>query len=84
GGVAAELGVTATQLKTWKLELDAAGSAAAIAAQRAEATELAQLRRDNKRLKEEMEVLRKGEPSVAPSVRAMMANAFFAQWAAKP
>ena len=31
-GVAAELGVTATQLKTWKFELDAAGSAAAIAA----------------------------------------------------
>ena len=50
--VAAELGVTVTQLKTWKLELDAAGSAAAIAAQRAEAVELSQLRRDNKRLKE--------------------------------
>ncbi|MEL6217380.1 MAG: transposase [Pseudomonadota bacterium] len=59
GSVAAELGVTATQLKTWKLELDAAGSAAAIAAQRAEADELVQLRRDNKRLKEEVEVLRK-------------------------
>ena len=71
GIVAAELGVTATQLKTWKLELDAAGSAAAIAAQRAEAAELSQLRRDNKRLKEEVEVLRK-------------ASAFFAQWAAKP
>ena len=51
GIVAAELGVTATQLKTWKLELDAAGSAAAIAAQRGEAAELSQLRRDNKRLK---------------------------------
>lgn len=71
GSVAAELGVTATQLKTWKLELDAAGSAAAITAQRAETAELAQLRRDNKRLKEEVEVLRK-------------ASAFFAQWAAKP
>ena len=71
GIVAAELGVTATQLKTWKLELDAAGSAAAIAAQRGEAAELSQLRRDNKRLKEEVEVLRK-------------ASAFFAQWAAKP
>ena len=66
GIVAAELGVTATQLKTWKLELDAAGSAAAIAARRGEAAELSQLRRDNKRLKEEVEVLRK-------------ASAFFAQ-----
>ena len=32
--VAAELGITAPQLKTWKLELDAAGSAAAIASHR--------------------------------------------------
>ena len=65
--VAAELGVTPTQLKTWRLELEAAGSAAA---QKAEAAELVQLRRDNKRLTEEVEVLRK-------------ASAFFAQWAAK-
>jgi transposase-like protein len=68
--VAAELGVTPTQLKTWRLELEAAGSVTAIATQKAEAAELAQLRRDNKRLKEEVEVLRK-------------ASAFFAQWAAK-
>jgi transposase-like protein len=47
-----------------------AGSASAIERQQAEAAELAQLRRDNKRLKEEVEVLRK-------------ASAFFAQWAAK-
>ena len=64
--VAAELGVTPTQLKTWRLELEAA----ATAAQKAEAAELVQLRRDNKRLTEEVEVLRK-------------ASAFFAQWAAK-
>ena len=57
--VAAELGVTPTQLKTWRLELEAAGSAAATAAQKAEAAELVQLRRDNKRLTEEVEVLRK-------------------------
>ena len=69
-GVAAELGITPTQLKTWRLELEAAGSAVAIATQKAEAAELAQLRRDNKRLKEEVEVMRK-------------ASAFFAQWAAK-
>ena len=54
--VAAELGVTPTQLKTWRLELEAAGSAAATAAQKAEAAELVQLRRDNKRLTEEVEV----------------------------
>ena len=62
--------VTPTQLKTWRLELEAAGSAAARAAQKAEAAELVQLRRDNKRLTEEVEVLRK-------------ASAFFAQWAAQ-
>ena len=50
--------------------LEAAGSASAIERQQAEAGELARLRQDNKRLKEEVEVLRK-------------ASAFFAQWAAK-
>ena len=64
--VAAELGVTPTQLKTWRLELEAAGSASAIERQQAEAGELVRLRQDNKRLKEEVEVLRK-------------ASAFFAQ-----
>lgn len=68
--VAAELGVTPTQLKTWRLELKAAGSATAIERQQTEAAELARLRQDNKRLKEEVEVLRK-------------ASAFFAQWATK-
>ena len=29
GGVAAKLGITPTQLKTWRLELEAAGSATA-------------------------------------------------------
>ena len=70
-GVAAELGITPTQLKTWRFELEAAGSATAIATQQAAAAELAELRRDNKRLKEEVEVLRK-------------ASAFFAQWALMP
>jgi transposase-like protein len=69
-GVATELGVTPTQLKTWRLELEAAGSASAIERQRAEAAELVQLRRDNRRLKEEVGVLRK-------------ASAFFAQRAGK-
>lgn len=69
-GVAAELGITPTQLKTWRLEQEAAGSAEAIAHQKAEAAELRQLRRDVKRLGEENEILRK-------------ASAFFAQWAGK-
>ncbi|MEM8623357.1 MAG: transposase [Pseudomonadota bacterium] len=69
-GVAKELGVTPTQLKTWRLELEATGSAAAVLRQKAEAAELAELRRENRRLKEEVEVMRK-------------ASAFFAQWAAK-
>lgn len=68
--VAAELGITPTQLKTWRLELEAAGSAAAMAQQKAEAAELRQLRRDVKALREENEILRK-------------ASAFFAQWAGK-
>ena len=67
---AGELGVTSRQLKSWHLELLAAGSAAALTQSRAEAAEPVQLRRDNKRLKEENEVMRK-------------ASAVFAQWAAK-
>jgi len=59
GGVATELGIRPTPLKTWRLELEGAGSATAIATQQAAAAELAQLCRDNKRLKEEVKVLRK-------------------------
>ncbi len=68
--LAAELEVTSGQRKSWHLELLAAASVAALAQSKAEAAELAQLRRDNKRLKEENEVMRK-------------APAFFAQWTAK-
>src|SRR4051812_43229068 len=46
--VAQALGVAATQVKTWRLEQQAAGSAEVIARRRAEAAELQQLRRDNK------------------------------------
>ncbi len=69
-GVAAELGLSPTQLRTWRLEQEAAGSAEAIAHQKAEAAELRQLRRDVKQLREENEILRK-------------ASAFFAQWVGK-
>lgn len=70
-GVAREVGVPASQLKSWRLELAAAVSAEAIRGQQAEAAELAELRRENRRLKEEVEVMQK-------------ASAFFAQWAALP
>jgi transposase len=60
-----------TQLKAWRLEQQAAGSAAAVARRQAEAAELQQLRRENQRLREENEILRK-------------ASAFFAKWAEKP
>src|SRR5918994_1243377 len=49
-------------------EQQAAGSAEAVARRKVEAAELQQLRRDNKRLQEENEILRK-------------ASAFFARWA---
>jgi len=64
------LGVTAAQLKEWRTQLAAAGSAAAVTARQAEAEELAQLRRDDERLKEEPEAMRK-------------ASAFFARWATR-
>ena len=69
-GVAQELGITSSQLKAWRLELEAAGSVEAVRRRKAEAAELAELRRENRRLKEEVEVMRQ-------------ASAFFAQWAAR-
>jgi len=68
--VASELGVTATQLKTWYLERAAAGSEEALARQKADAAELARLKRENKRLTEENDILQK-------------ASAFFAARAGK-
>lgn len=65
-GLAQELGITSSQLKGWRLELEAAGSADAARCQKAEAAVLAELRRENRRLKEAVEVMRK-------------ASAFFAQ-----
>ncbi len=66
--VAAELGVTATQLKTWALERAAAGSEEALARQKADAAELARLRRENKRLAEENEILQKASAFFAARV----------------
>jgi transposase len=58
-GVAQAMGVVATQVKTWRLEHQAADPAEAVARRWAEMSELQQLRRDNKRLQEDNEILRK-------------------------
>jgi transposase len=71
GSVANELGITGTQLKTWRLEIEAFGSVEAKRRQKADAAELIRLRKDNKRLAEEVEILHK-------------ASAFFATRAVKP
>ncbi|NRB17228.1 MAG: hypothetical protein HRU33_06505 [Rhodobacteraceae bacterium] len=55
--VSSELGIISTQLKTWRLEFEAFGSSEAKRRQRAEAAELARLRKKNKRLAEDMEIL---------------------------
>ena len=70
GSVAKELGITATQLKTWRLEIEAFGSISK-RRQQADAAELVRLRKDNKRLAEEVEILHK-------------ASAFFAARALRP
>jgi transposase-like protein len=57
--VATELGISPGQLSGWRNEHLAAGSAEALARQKAEAAELARLRRENKRLEEEVEILKK-------------------------
>ena len=57
--VAAELGIHANLLRGWRNERLAAGSAEALARQRTEAAELIRLRRENKRLEQENEILRR-------------------------
>ena len=57
--VAEELGIHPNQLRGWRNEHLAAGSAEALARQKAEAAELARLRRENKRLEQENEILRR-------------------------
>ena len=56
GEVATELGLSPGQLSGWRNEHLAAGSAEALAAREAE---LQRLKRENKRLGEEVEILRK-------------------------
>ncbi len=57
--VAEELGIHANQLRGWRNEQLAIGSAEALARQKAEAAELARLRREVKRLEQENEILRR-------------------------
>ena len=57
--VATELGVGTGQPSAWRSEQLAAGSAEALAARKAEQAELQRLKRENKRLEEEVEILRK-------------------------
>jgi transposase-like protein len=57
--VATELGLSPGQLSAWRTEHLAAGSAEAIATRKAEQAELQRLERENRRLEEEVEILRK-------------------------
>ena len=57
--VATELGVSPGQLSAWRNEHLAAGSAEALAARKAEQAELQRLKRENKRLEEEVDILKK-------------------------
>ena len=57
--VAEELGVHANQLRDWRNERLAAGSAEALARQKGEAAELARLRREVRRLEQDNEILRR-------------------------
>ena len=57
--VATELGLSPGQLSAWRNEHLAAGSAEALAARKAEQAELQRLKRENKRLEEEVDILKK-------------------------
>src|SRR3954467_11281250 len=94
--VAAELGVHANQLRTWRNERLAAGSAEALARQKAEAAELAGLKRENKRLEQEDEILERaaaffareavptwGTASSPPSARPCRCGGCAGSWASR-
>jgi transposase len=66
--VATELGLSTGQLSTWRLEHLAAGSAEALAQRKAEEAELQRLKRENKRLEEENQILRKAAAFFAKGI----------------
>ena len=66
--VATELGLSTGQLSTWRSEHLAAGSAAALAARKAEEAETQRLKRENKRLEEENLILRKAAAFFGPGI----------------
>ncbi|WIY23894.1 hypothetical protein [Parasedimentitalea psychrophila] len=55
--MSSELGITGTQLKTWRLEVETFGSTEAKRRQKADAIELVRLRKENKRLAEKVAIL---------------------------
>src|SRR3954471_21703869 len=82
--VADELGVQANQLRGWRNEHLAIGSAEALARQKAEAAELARLRRENKRLEQENEILKRAAAFFAGGGRLMRYRFVAAERAAFP
>jgi transposase-like protein len=63
-----ELGVHTNQLRGWRNEVLAAGSAEALARQKTEAAELARLRRENRGLEQENEILKRAAAFFAREV----------------
>jgi transposase-like protein len=66
--VATELGLSPGQLSGWRNEHLAAGSAEVLAARKAEQAELQRLKRENKRLEEEVEILKKATAFLARGI----------------
>jgi transposase len=66
--VATELGIGTGQLSQWRTEHLAADSAEALAARRAEQAETQRLKREVKRLEEEVEILRKAAAFFAKGI----------------
>jgi transposase len=66
--VATELGLSTGQISTWRTEHLAAGSAEALVQRKAEEAERQRLRRDNKRLEEENQILRKAAAFFAKGI----------------